>query len=75
VNAYLAAGGEALGVKAGVSYVDVGTLHGYRSAIGLLAEAAQGDGEGAAGARVALGWPAGRLAQGVHDVNRECEVR
>src|ERR687886_344157 len=27
VNAYLAAGGEATGVKAGQSYVDVGTLH------------------------------------------------
>jgi hypothetical protein len=37
VNAYLAEGGEAVGVKAGQSYVDVGTLHGYRSAVGLLA--------------------------------------
>jgi dTDP-glucose pyrophosphorylase len=68
VNAYLAAGGQAIGVKAGLSYVDVGTLHGYRAAIGLLSEAAQGD--SAAGARVALGWPAGRAA-GFHDVNRE----
>jgi glucose-1-phosphate thymidylyltransferase len=69
VNAYLAEGGEAVGVKAGRSYVDVGTLHGYRSAIGLLSEAANG-GE-AAGARVALGWPAGRAAKGFHDANRE----
>jgi dTDP-glucose pyrophosphorylase len=69
VNAYLAEGGEALGVKAGRSYVDVGTLHGYRSAIGLLSEAASG--EDAPGARVALGWPAGRPPQGLHDVNRE----
>ncbi len=38
VNAYLAAGGDAIGVKAGESYVDVGTLHGYREAIGLLSE-------------------------------------
>src|SRR3954451_4634159 len=35
-NAYLAKGGEAWGFKAGRSYVDVGTLHGYRSAIRLL---------------------------------------
>jgi glucose-1-phosphate thymidylyltransferase len=36
VNAWLAAGGEAVGVRAGRSYVDVGTIHGYREAIGLL---------------------------------------
>jgi glucose-1-phosphate thymidylyltransferase len=36
VNAYLAAGGRARGVRAGVSYVDVGTLHGYREALTLL---------------------------------------
>ena len=36
VNGYLAAGGTALGVKAGESYVDVGTLHGYRTAMTLL---------------------------------------
>jgi hypothetical protein len=69
VNAYLAEGGEAVGVKAGRSYVDVGTLHGYRSAIGLLSDVAERD--GAQGARVALGWPAGRAAQGLHDANRE----
>jgi dTDP-glucose pyrophosphorylase len=40
VNAYIAAGGEAIGVKAGEAYVDVGTFNGYRSAIGLLSEAA-----------------------------------
>jgi glucose-1-phosphate thymidylyltransferase len=38
VNAYLAAGGKAVGVKAGQAYVDVGTLHGYRAAMRLLAE-------------------------------------
>jgi len=38
VNAYLAAGGRAVGIRAGTAYVDVGTLHGYRAAIGLLAE-------------------------------------
>ncbi len=36
VNAWLATGEEAIGVRAGESYVDVGTLHGYREAIGLL---------------------------------------
>ena len=50
------------------AYVDVGTLHGYRSAIALLSEAAQG--RGAAGARVALGWPAGRASQGLHDAEQ-----
>jgi dTDP-glucose pyrophosphorylase len=36
VNAYLALGGHATGVRAGESYVDVGTLHGYREANQLL---------------------------------------
>ena len=36
VNAWLQAGGQAWGVCAGQSYVDVGTLHGYREAIRLL---------------------------------------
>jgi dTDP-glucose pyrophosphorylase len=36
INAYLAKGGEARGVRAGQAYVDVGTLHGYREAIKLL---------------------------------------
>jgi glucose-1-phosphate thymidylyltransferase len=46
VNAYLAQGGEAAGVKAGAAYVDVGTLHGYRAALRLLesVESEQGDG-------------------------------
>jgi glucose-1-phosphate thymidylyltransferase len=38
VNAYLAAGGEAVGVRAGQAYVDVGTLGGYREAIRVLSE-------------------------------------
>jgi glucose-1-phosphate thymidylyltransferase len=37
VNAWLARGGEARGVPAGESYVDVGTLNGYREALQLLA--------------------------------------
>ena len=68
VNAYLAAGGEALGVRAGHAYVDVGTLHGYREAIALLSEAAERSGEGATGARVALGWPGGRA---FHEASRQ----
>ncbi|MGI4828020.1 MAG: sugar phosphate nucleotidyltransferase [Janthinobacterium lividum] len=36
VNAWLAEGGYAVGVRAGQGYVDVGTLHGYRAAIRLL---------------------------------------
>jgi dTDP-glucose pyrophosphorylase len=48
VNAYLAAGGTAVGVKAGAAYVDVGTLNGYREAIALLSRPpAERDGAGA----------------------------
>ena len=36
VNAWLAGGGRARGVRAGEAYVDVGTLNGYREAIHLL---------------------------------------
>lgn len=43
VNSYLASGGSAIGVKAGESYVDVGTINGYRTAIALLAERDQGE--------------------------------
>ncbi|MDQ2079832.1 nucleotidyltransferase family protein [Xanthobacteraceae bacterium Astr-EGSB] len=58
VNAYIAAGGEATGVKAGDAYVDVGTLNGYHAAMTLLAERRrQGTGE-SGGPR--MGWPAGR---------------
>lgn len=43
VNAWIAAGGRADGVRAGESYVDVGTVHGYRAAIGLLAGREKGN--------------------------------
>ena len=36
VNAFLAGGGRARGVRSGTAYVDVGTLNGYREAIKLL---------------------------------------
>lgn len=45
VNAYLAAGGEAVGVPAGQAYVDVGTVDGFRRAHALLA-AESGAGQG-----------------------------
>ena len=38
VNAYIAAGGAVQGVRAGTAYVDVGTLNGYRAALGLLGQ-------------------------------------
>jgi glucose-1-phosphate thymidylyltransferase len=38
VNAWLARGGDAVGVRAGESYVDVGTLNGYREAMRLLGQ-------------------------------------
>jgi dTDP-glucose pyrophosphorylase len=38
VNAWIDQGGEARGVRAGTSYVDVGTVRGYREAIMLLSE-------------------------------------
>jgi glucose-1-phosphate thymidylyltransferase len=40
VNAWLERGGSARGVRAGRAYVDVGTLHGYRKALQLLADGA-----------------------------------
>jgi dTDP-glucose pyrophosphorylase len=43
VNSYLARGGTAKGVKAGETYVDVGTLNGYREATRLLSERADHD--------------------------------
>jgi dTDP-glucose pyrophosphorylase len=46
VNAYLAEGGAAVGIKAGESYADVGTVDGYRAAMNLLAERDAHDGNG-----------------------------
>jgi hypothetical protein len=39
VNAWIARGGEAWSAQHGTGYVDVGTLHGYRQALGLLGAA------------------------------------
>ena len=41
VNAWIVEGGEAVGVRAGESYVDVGTYDGYREAIRLLSSRAE----------------------------------
>jgi dTDP-glucose pyrophosphorylase len=57
INAYLAQGGSAIGIKAGTDYVDIGTLNGYRAALGLLAEK---DKLSADRGSPTLAWPAGR---------------
>ncbi|WP_375457569.1 nucleotidyltransferase family protein [uncultured Enterovirga sp.] len=66
VNAYLAAGGRAVGVKAGQAYVDVGTLGGYRSAVTLLGEAGEDGHALGSGARVGLARPSGQRALESH---------
>lgn len=53
VNAHIGYGGTALGIRAGTSYVDVGTINGYRAAISLLAEEQQ-----RSQAEVRFAWPA-----------------
>jgi glucose-1-phosphate thymidylyltransferase len=45
VNAWIANGGEAAGLRAGEAYVDVGTLHGYREALRLLTTSESGRAE------------------------------
>ncbi|MGN6103213.1 MAG: sugar phosphate nucleotidyltransferase [Devosia sp.] len=40
VNAFIARGGSAVGIRAGETYVDVGTVDGYRAALTLLARRA-----------------------------------
>jgi dTDP-glucose pyrophosphorylase len=50
VNAWLAAGGEAVAVRAGEAYVDVGTLHGWHEALALLRARGAQEGAEAAGA-------------------------
>lgn len=49
VNAYLATGGEARGVRAGRAYVDVGTLHGYSEALRVLSAMGRDDARSSAG--------------------------
>lgn len=42
VNAYIDRGGQAAGVRAGCSYMDVGTLEGYREAMRVLSAPVEG---------------------------------
>jgi glucose-1-phosphate thymidylyltransferase len=60
VNAYIARGGRAAGVKAGRTYIDVGTLEGYRAATEMLRKAASDDGEAVNDSHISLAFPAGR---------------
>jgi glucose-1-phosphate thymidylyltransferase len=69
VNAFLADGGTALGIKAGQAYVDVGTLNGYRTAMALLAEKRQVEGEQRRGAPP-MHWPAGCRPQSAAEQGR-----
>lgn len=62
INAYAAQGGEAIGVRAGEAYVDVGTLEGYRAAAELLQRNAGLREREPNGAHVTLGPPAPRRA-------------
>jgi glucose-1-phosphate thymidylyltransferase len=62
VNAHLETGESAVGIKAGEAYVDIGTLNGYRTAIGLLTDMAQAS--AGAGEASFIGWPAGHLPAG-----------
>ena len=48
VNAYLAGGGLAHGIRSGSTYIDVGTLHGYREAIAILSTRSPGEPLGSA---------------------------
>ena len=40
INAWLARGGEARGIRGGERYLDVGTVHGYREALRLVGDSA-----------------------------------
>jgi glucose-1-phosphate thymidylyltransferase len=53
INAWLAAGGTALGIKAGEAYVDVGTLQGYRAAMLMLSDSPHADSKQADSTRAA----------------------
>jgi dTDP-glucose pyrophosphorylase len=72
VNAWLAAGGEATGIRAGEAYVDVGTLHGYRAAMRLLTEARYAQRSAALPAAALPGWRTrhARLGHGASEAVR-----
>lgn len=60
INAWLARGGTAAGIKAGEAYVDVGTLEGYRAAALMLGRAAADRQPATSGVHVTLGHPVAR---------------
>jgi len=64
VNAYLAAGGAAVAVRAGEAYVDVGTLHGYRAALELLGDPCRAGSQDTL-TQLAIAEPLGRMAGAV----------
>jgi dTDP-glucose pyrophosphorylase len=66
VNAYLERGGRAHALAAGTSYVDVGTLHGYREATSLLDTLARANGH-ASGERPLAARPGPRASLLAHD--------
>jgi dTDP-glucose pyrophosphorylase len=55
VNAWIQQGGQAVGVRAGRTYLDVGTLDGYRDAMRLLAERAAAEAPAPSAIRVVAG--------------------
>jgi dTDP-glucose pyrophosphorylase len=64
VNAWLAEGNEALGVRAGEQYVDVGTLGGYREAVQALGRRAAEHGD------AGLGFPGIVVPRGMQPAGR-----
>lgn len=60
INAYLANGGQAVGLKTGAAYVDVGSLEGYRAATELLHDLDSDPDSADSGTRVSVAAPAGR---------------
>ena len=72
VNAWIANGGEARGIKAGESYVDVGTLDGYRAAMQMLAEREprMGNRESGIGRRPGFGIRDSRFGKRAHAARR-----
>lgn len=60
VNAWLAQGGAAVGVKSGLAYVDVGTLEGYHAAGELLRAIRAASGPAGSDGQVSTAAPAAR---------------
>ena len=74
VNAFIAQGGRASAVRAGTSYVDVGTLHGYREALNILDVETSQDRNGTGG-EIPHVLPAGPLHGSRLELTQGLEVR